>query len=298
MPSKKNRNIKQEFCKISEILPENLELNWESFSLDPIAPFLWAVLHAIISYVPDGVEFPKISPDFNPQYEDPQKLEYNRINNCWRFRLWWVSIERWKMYSLDDLPAELKREMLIQEPEAKRTIAELNLWEGIYSCSGKPKDLPHPIGADAWQHMQLNDKTHTFFNKTNIECEKRQLREIKKYLSYSESSNINPYDINEFPYHHKMLALSHFVLTQDSERREEFITKHLNPYLNAVSNCLSILRHGILLPGEKERAYYRHNIIKGGKEYLIVGGKRVEIFSRKFPKNYLSGRGRKPKKLI
>jgi hypothetical protein len=290
--------IKKTFLKISEFLPEQLDLNWEVFYSDPDAPFIEAVLRALISYVPDGVEFPKIDSNFDPQYEDPQKLEYSRINNCWRFRLWWVSIERWKMYSLDDLHAELKREMLIQEPEAKRTIAELNLWEGIYSCLGKPKDFPHAIGAAAWQHMQLNDKTHTFFNKTNIECEKSQLREIKKYLKHSESSNINPYDINEFPYHHKMLTLAHSVFTQDSERKQEFITKHLNPYLNAVGYCLHVLRHGILLPGEKERTYFRHNIIKGGKEYLVVDGKRVEIFRRKFLKIYRSGRGRKPKKSI
>jgi hypothetical protein len=296
MASKKYQNIKKtEFRKMSEILPEQLDLNWELFSLDPFAPFLWAVLYGIISYVPDGVEFPKISSDFDPQYEDPQKLDHSRINTCWKLRMWWVSIKRWKMYSLDDLSAELKRAMLIQEPEAQRTVAELNLWEGIYSCLGKPKDFPRLNGADAWQHMQLSDKTHTFFNRKNIECEKKQLREIQKYLRRSDSSNINPYDEKEFPYHYKMLSLAHFVLTQDGEINQEFIIKFLNPYLKAVSHILNLLRNGFLLPGENERTYYRHNIIKGGIEYLVVGGKRVEVFRRKLPKVYRSGRGRKPK---
>ncbi len=151
----RNKEIKTTFSNFSEILPKELNYNWEKFLGDEYAPFLWSVLKALINYLPDGVELPIINSDFDPHYEDPQKLEYMRINNCWRLRMWWVALERWNLYSFDDLSIELQKEMLAQEPETKRIVAELNLWEGIYKSLNNPQDLDYLIGADAWQHLRF-----------------------------------------------------------------------------------------------------------------------------------------------
>jgi hypothetical protein len=290
----RNKKIKTKFSKYSEILPKELYLDWKSFSLDPSALYIWNALHDIMKYLPDGVELPSMDSDFDPNYEDPQKLEYMRINTCWRLRMWWVLIERWEMYSLKDLSIELQKEMSKEEPEARRNVAALKLWEGIFLYLDN-HNLPYLNGADAWKYMQLEDKKSNFFSETNIEDYKEELRSIIKYLGCSQSLNVNPLDKKTFPIQHKMLRLAHFISTENSDIRDEFRCSYLNPYVRSVRHVLKCLRNGIYLPRETELTTYRHKKISGGIEYFFVDGRPVEVFRRRSRKNFRSGRGRKSK---
>jgi hypothetical protein len=218
----------------------------------------------------------------------------------------WVIKERFKTFDLCESPSG-EQHMHLLESEARVSIQEMNLMEGIFETMvgyNPSHHLPWKNPIDAWAAVQIEKKREDMNNclkKIGIRKLADELRKIKTSLEDYK----NPYSSTQITRHRfAMYDIAILIGSHSSYRlnpqnvvlKKRFREKFFEPYLETLGKQISVYRNGVELPDGVCYQVVSAYASKASNSIQIAGkGKPERIFPSPPHRASLTQRGKYPR---
>jgi hypothetical protein len=209
--------------------------------------------------------------------ENPTAVLYRSVLGDWNTIGDWMLKNQFKLFDLCDTPYGEKY-MLLTEPWAKVTIAELDLMEGIFDAFSQleiTENLPWDSPVKGWCAVQKEKKSEDLSNATKqqgIRKKSNKIRDTKKALTDYKNPYVHSIKTCSERFH--MLELATLIATDKRISSHQFLPRirnrfreqSYNPYLEKLQSLISCYRNGITLPDGShhkiENIFLKNNVLK------------------------------------